>query len=55
MRAIESETKIVQFEDNYLEAYFPDGTSISWLNDSITYYSLKGNRIKLSIDTLHLS
>jgi hypothetical protein len=28
---------------------------MSWLNDSMTYYSLKGNRIKISVDTLKFS
>jgi hypothetical protein len=28
---------------------------MAWLHDSITYYSLKGNRIKISIDSLKFS
>lgn len=28
---------------------------MAWLNDSITYYSIKGNRIKISIDSLKFS
>lgn len=46
---------MVQYQDNYLEAFFQDGTSMAWQHTKISYYSLKGNKIKLSLDSLHHS
>ena len=55
MRSFEGEWKLLQFEKDYIESYFQDGTCLSWSKDNITYYSLKGNRVQLNIESIHHS
>lgn len=55
MRSVQKEWKLLQFEKDYIESYFDDGTCLSWTGDNLTYFSLKGNRVQLNIQSIHLS
>lgn len=50
----DNEWKLVQFEDR-LESYFPDGSIIAKTQSSFTYYSTKGNKVKIGKDALKYS
>lgn len=53
MRSSEGEWKLVQFEGDYIESYFEDNSCLTWNKESLTYSTLKGNRIQIHIESVH--